>query len=301
MGLAKLKKLLLVLAVLLPSYSYSESIAPYYGYTGNAAANGNSWAMPDVFPSDIPGLDVQNIIYNYTIQKETEDQVDVTIQNENALGPGYVFQETDRWKPGSLGGTKIQKAVPVVPNIPREAWGDGSIEVDGNGSVIDPSVVYTYKVDPCYDPQFDPNCPGYKQLLPEVQEVDISTLYDATEDSKMVEYTDDELYDNKDQESDEDKEAKQKEEEKDSKERLEKALAAADNSAMFANAIAQAQMLDAMSLAANMNSYYTTSIPGGVYKETTALVDKKIPDNRNGLRNGLAQQLLHEKMVDMQY
>jgi hypothetical protein len=301
MGLAKLKKLLLVLAVLLPSYSYSESIAPYYGYTGNAAANGNSWAMPDVFPSDIPGLDVQNIIYNYTIQKETEDQVDVTIQNENALGPGYVFQETDRWKPGSLGGTKIQKAVPVVPNIPREAWGDGSIEVDGNGSVTDPSVVYTYKVDPCYDPQFDPNCPGYKQLLPEVQEVDISTLYDATEDSKMVEYTDDELYDNKDQESDEDKEAKQKEEEKDSKERLEKALAAADNSAMFANAIAQAQMLDAMSLAANMNSYYTTSIPGGVYKETTALVDKKIPDNRNGLRNGLAQQLLHEKMVDMQY
>lgn len=291
-----------MLAALLPSYSYSESIAPYYGYTGNAAANGNSWSMPDVFPSDIPGLDVQNVIYNYTIQKETEDQVDVTIQNENALGSGYVFQETDRWKPGSLGGTEIHKAVPVIPNIPREAWGDGSIVVEGNGSVTDPSVVYTYKVDPCYDPQFDPNCPGYKQLLPEVQEVDISTLYDATEDAQLVQYNpDDKLYDDEEQESDEDKEAKEKEEEKDSKERLEKALAAADNSVMFATAVAQAQMLDAMSLAVNMNSYYTTSIPGGVYKETTTLVDKKIPDNRNGLRNGLAQQLLHEKMVDMQY
>jgi hypothetical protein len=31
------------------------------------------------------------------------------------------------------------------------------------------------------------------------------------------------------------------------------------------------------------------------------LQDKQIPENKNGLRNGLAQQLLHEQMVDMQY
>jgi len=29
--------------------------------------------------------------------------------------------------------------------------------------------------------------------------------------------------------------------------------------------------------------------------------DKKVPENQRGLRNGLAQQLLHEKMVEQQY
>lgn len=291
-----------MLAALLPSYSYSESIVPYYGYTGNAATNGNSWSMPDVFPSDIPGLDVQNIIYNYTIQKETEDQVDVTIQNENALGSGYVFQETDRWKPGSLGGTEINKAVPVIPNIPRDAWGDGSIVVEGNGSVTDPQVLYTYKVDPCYDPQFDPNCPGYKVPIPDIPEVDVSTLYDATDgDAKMVQYEEYDHYKDYEELSDEEKIAQEEEEEKDSKERLEKALAAADNSIMFANALAQSQILEALAMGTNINSYYSISINGGVYKETITLLDKEIPENRQGLRNGLAQQLLHEKMIEMQY
>jgi uncharacterized membrane-anchored protein len=70
---------------------------------------------------------------------------------------------------------------------------------------------------------------------------------------------------------------------------------------MFATALAQAQMLETLNLATNMNSYYATSIPGGVYKESVSLVDTKLPENRKGLRNGLAQQILHEKMVDMQY
>jgi len=31
------------------------------------------------------------------------------------------------------------------------------------------------------------------------------------------------------------------------------------------------------------------------------LVDSEIPDNKKALRNNLAQQLLHEQMVNMQY
>lgn len=288
-----------MLAVLLPSYSYSDSIAPYYGYTGNAAANGLQWSMDSVFPEP-PGLYVQSIIYNYTIQKPTDEQVDVTVQNENALSSGYIFRETDSWKPGSLSGTQINKAIPVVPNIPKEAWGDGSIVVDGNGAVTDPQVVYIYKVDPCYDPQFDPNCPGYKPPLHLVPKVNID-IYDATQDASNVQYSDEELYEDEEEASEEDKEAKEKEEEKDSKERLEKALAAADNSVMFATALAQSQMLDTLAMSTNMSSYYSTSINGGVYKETVTLLDKQIPENRQGLRNGLAQQLLHEKMIEMQY
>jgi hypothetical protein len=297
------KLLLLVVLVCWAQYSYSESITPYYGQTGNAAVDGLRWNMDNVFP-DPPGLDVNAVIYSYTIQKQVQDHVDVYVQNENALGSGYIFREKDEWRPGSLSGTEINKAVPVIPNIPRAAWGDGSIDVDGNGSVTDATVVYSYKVDPCFDPQYDPNCPGYEVPMPELPEpIDTSTLYDAMDDenvSNAMKETDQE-YEEED-EKDEDKEKeKEKKEKEDSKERLEKALAAADTSALFAEALASAQMLDAMNAAVNMTSYYSASIQGGVYKESVVLKDKQIPDNKRGLRNGLAQQILHEKMVDMQY
>ena len=300
-----LKKLsLLVALVFLAQSSYSESIAPYYGYTGNAAANGHSWSMDTYFPDGVPGLDVQNIIYNYTIRKQVQDRVDVTIQNENGLGSGYVFRETDSWMPGSLDGTQINKVVPVIPNLPRDAWGDGSIVVDGPGSVEDPNVVYTYRVDPCYDPQFDPNCPGYQVPMPVIPEVDLSSIYDATKDENvdLTQKIDDETYDDEEKElSEEELAEKEAEEKKDSKERLEKALAAVDNSAMFAQAFAQSQILSTMNLSVNMNNYYAATIPGGTYKESVVLEDKNLPDNKQGLRNNYAQQKLHKEMVDMQY
>jgi hypothetical protein len=296
-----LKKVLLwVLVAWLPSYSYSDSIAPYYGYTGNTAINGHTWDMGAYLPSGVPGLEINGVLYNYKIRKQTEDAVTVHVQNENATGAGYIFRETDEWLPGSLDGTQINKVI-GLGNLHRDLWGDGSIEVEGNGSVEDANVVYTYKVTPCYDPQFDPNCPGYKVPMPDIPKTDYE-IYDATAgDADQAQYSDEELYEDEEQMSDEEK-AKQEEEEKEkSKERLEKALAAADNALLFANALAASQMLDTMNLAVNMNTYYSASIPGGVYKDTTALVDKKIPENRKGLRNGLAQQILHDQMVEMQY
>lgn len=301
-----LKKLLLVSAALCwASSSYSESIVPYYGQTGNAAASGHTWSMDDVFPLGIPGLEVNTVIYNYRILKELEDSVNVHVQNENANGTGYIFRETDEWKPGSLGGTEINKVVPVIPGIPRQAWGQGSIEVEGNGEVEDANVYYNYRVDPCYDPQFDPSCPGYQVQVPEIPEVDLASLYDATQDENIdldrnVDLDEIEA-DEEDKKSEEELAEEEAEEEKDRQERLEKALAEADNSALFAEALAAAQILDSINAATNMNSYYGATIPGGVYQETVSLPDRDIPENKQGLRNGLAQQLLHEKMIDMQY
>ena len=40
---------------------------------------------------------------------------------------------------------------------------------------------------------------------------------------------------------------------------------------------------------------------GGVYDDNIQLLDSRLPENRQGLRNGLAQQILHTKMVDEQY
>lgn len=296
-----LKKLsLLVALVCWVGYSYSESITPYYGTTPNAASTGNTWRMDNVLPSGVPGLDIDLVIYNYTPIKETQDDMKVHIQNENADGTGYIFRETDDWS-GLSGGTEIRKVVPVIP-MNREHWGDGSIEVEGTGSVENPSVIYNYRVDPCYDPQFDPNCPGYEPYVPEIETVDVDSLYLATEDENVenaLAKTDTELYNDEEEKSDDEKE--KEEEEKDSKERLEKALSAANNATMFAEAFAQDQLLQAMNMSINMNLYYAAKLDGGSYGDTVVLADKEIPENKKGLRNGLAQQILHEKMIDMQY
>ena len=297
-----LKKLLL-LAVLgcWVGYSYSESIAPYYGTTPNATIGGNTWSMYNVLPSGVPGLDIDLVIYNYTPIKETQDDMIVHIQNENANGTGYIFRESDDWS-GLQGGIEIRKVVPVIPTN-RSQWGGGSIEVEGIGTVDNTSVIYNYRVDPCYNPQFDPNCPSYKVQIPEIETVDLDSLYDPLEDETVknaTASTDADQYDDKDAKSDEDK-AKEEEEEKDSKERLEKALASADNTIMFAEAFAQDQLLQAMNMAINMSPYYSTSIDGGAYQDSVTLVDKQLPENKRGLRNGLAQQLLHDKMIEMQY
>ena len=254
--------------------------------------------MPDVLPKP-PGLEIDTVLYNYTIRKATEDQVDVFVGNENADGTGYIFREHDEWRPGSLDGTEINKVV-GVGTIHRDLWGDGFIDVQGNGSVENPNVIYSYRVDPCYDPQYNPGCPGYEPPKVEVPEYDI---YDATAgDANQSQYNpDDELYEDEEGMSDEELAEKEAEEEKDSKERLEKALAAADNSAMFAQALAQGQQLDSINRATNMNSYYAQSIEGGSYNDSVQLTDKQLPDNRRGLRNNLAQQRLHQQMVEQQY
>ena len=292
-----LKKLLLMgVLVFWPSYCYSESIQPYFGTTPNAAAGGNTWIMNNVLPTP-PGLDINGVIYNYTIQKDVNDSAKVHVQNENANGTGYIFRETDEWQAGSLGGTEIRKVVPVIPNLARELWGNGSIEVEGNATVEDPNVVYMYKVDPCYDPQFDPNCPGYTVQIPKIETVDIDLIYNSNSEAIEIATTetDSDIYE-------EDELVESEEEDKEKEEmRLEAALAAVDNSEMFANAFAQSQILASMNMAIQMNSYYAANIQGGVYKDSLNLVDKKIEDNKQGLRNGFAQQLLHEQMIQEQY
>ena len=289
--------LLVVLALCYQS-SYSKSIVPYNSQTGNAAANGLSWAMPDILPG-MPGLEINSVIYNYRIQKQLEDQVDVYVQNKNADGTGYIFREHDQWRPGSLGGTAINKVVPVTPTH-RSLWGDGSIEVEGPGSVTDARVVYGYRVDPCYDPQYDPNCPGYKVPVPDMPEFSYNDDYSAFADRDQ--YSDEAYDDNEEKESDEEKEEREKEEKRDSKERLEKALAEAENSQMFSDALAQSQMLGAMNGAIGMQQQYSqVTIQGGTYREAVTLDGGNIPDNKQGRRLNLASDRLHKSMVDMQY
>jgi len=294
-----LKKLLLgVLVGFYPYYCYSDNIAPYYGTTGNAAQGGHGWSMKDILPAP-PGLDINGVFYRYTANKNPEDDMKVHVQNKNANGTGYIFRDTEDWS-ASPGGIEVRKVI-GIGDIPREAWGDGSIEVEGTGTVNNASVIYSYKVDPCYDPQFSPSCPGYKVPIPDIPEVKIE-LYDATQDEYVNLNSEEKLSieENEERLSEKEEEEKKAEEEKKRKYRLEKLMSVSDTAALFAETQMIEQMNGIMQNQLN-NTYLAATIPGGQYKETIVLVDTKLPENKAGLRNGLAQQLLHEKMVSQQY
>lgn len=267
--------------------------------------------MDSILPPNVPGLDITGVLYSYEIQKNVDDQVKVNIQNEYANGSGYIFRSTDDWNPGSIAGTTINKVVPV-PQSNRALWGNGSIEVLGAGLIKDPKVLYNYKVDPCYNPQFDPNCPGYtKRAIVPDNNIDISNLYDNI-NSTQLESTCTQgdtsprcttiLSEAKQENiSEEDMAETENQQKEKTKERLEKALAASDNSEMFANSFSQAKILQRSNNKINMNSYYKIHINGGVYNESITLSGGMIKDNPKGARLNHSSEKLHNEIVQMQY
>ena len=257
----------------LPCYSYSE---PYsYGSTNNAAIGGYVWDMYNVLPN-VAGVEVNGIFYRYTVEKQTEDDMRVTLGNDG------VFSRIDDWS--GLPSNTITKGL-SFDNIPASSWGDGSITVDGDGEVLDAAVIYTYRIDECADPQSSPSCEGYLHKAT-ITEPDLYDYNDAIEIASRE--TDLSLID--------DDEPGQEENPK-KKSRFELGLSAGKN----ALALFQDQAVTAMNDRTNISSYYATEINGGQYEDAPMLIDANLPDNKRGLRNNLAQQALHAKMVQEQY
>ena len=263
-----------------------------YGTTNNAAANGFTWDMRDILP--VPGgLMINGMIYRYTIEKERDAAAQVHIQNENALDEGYIVRETDDWT--NLPGSTINKLI-TLPNIPMEYFGDGSIEVEGEATVIDPTVVYSYMLDPCFIPLSDPSCPGFMQALYDWMKENGLLADDATIDDPFFnEFVQAAL----DQEANLDEEEAKKEEEKEEDEEIEKLNAGASVEAL-ADPAAQAAVMQALATIPNFDQYYAVNIQGGAYEESLVLEDAELPDNVSAMRN-LAQDTLHRSMVRSQY
>jgi len=241
--------------------------------------------MTNVLPPQA-GLQVNSVFYRYTTQKAVKDALLVHVQNEDTAGPGYIFRSTDDWT--GVPGNTITRFVPVA--FAGDRFGQGSIQTEGFGTVSNPTVIYNYSYDPCFDPQSDPSCPGYMPPLP-VLEVE---MYDPLSD----EFIQAEL-DRKATLDDTDEEERDRRRMQSTKEsRLEKALSVVNTALLTANAAAMEAQLLSMSV---IPSTYQTTIVGGRYDDSVELPSKKLPDNERGRRIGLAQQLLHERMVDSQY
>lgn len=258
--------------------------------------------MPDVLPDySAPNISLQinGVVYQYTMNKNSDTDSVVIVGNENIEGDGYIWSSEDDWS-GKPGAT-IRKFF-SFPNSNAELWGPGSMQVDGDGSISNPSLVYNYKMDigeeqiSCANPINDPSCPGF-----------IDALYKYLLDNGLIELDpNDPFYDEwvqaelEKEQLEAEEQQPETEEEKEQKSNFEKGFGVDGNVGQLVDAGEQALMLQELANTAVIDSYYTTTIPGGTYSDTVILQDSTLPDNTRALRN-LALDVKHETMVRSQY
>ena len=285
-----------VLLVCFSSYSYCETIN---GTTNNAAINGPVWNMADVLP-DTAGITIGSVLYRYTVQKNTNDDFTVTIQNRK-LGTAndYIFRETDDWS--QLPGATINKSV-TVSSLPAELFGEGSIATTGFGTVQNPSVYYTYRFDPCYIVIANPECPGYEQALYDWlkerglldREPDVNDpFYDEWVQLNLNRETEVE------EEEKDEEQAKREEEESTENDPIEMLNQNVDIEG-FIDGARQNDIISQLSTIPQFEVYTNAIIPGGIYEETITLQDSDLPDNARALSN-LGRDEVHREMVRSQY
>jgi len=271
----------------------SSSIQAYsFGYTPNVAISGLEWTMTPTYlgANGINGMDVSGVTYKYTPIKNKEDNYVVTLENDK-VGGGYVFQDVQDWSQRE-GGIEVRRTI-ALPYTPLAIFGDGRLKQEGTGSIEGADVRYIYRFDPCFDPQSDPNCPGYKKPkpppLPEIPD------YDALQDESVAiaqAETDKKLLDNE--------QADKEEEEEEDEESLEFMLADVENAIAMANEIAQSVILQQLNNVTNLTNYYVSTIPDNYYPDAVALQGGTIVDNRRALRS-LSQDARMNEMIEEQY
>ena len=283
----------LLFSVFLPSYSAADTV---YGVTNNAVNDGLTWSPVDILPdfsSPSVSLQVNGVTYYYVMSKDPASDATVYIRNEDAINGGYVFEEVDDWS--GLPGNSILKNF-RFDGIPGEQWGNGSITVDGDGTVSDASVIYLYRMDIdetniiCTNPLADPNCPGF-----------LDALYKYLEGLEYVD-PEDEFYEY----WVEMQEGRQIENEKveiveDEEEDLEKSMQTDPDVGGFIDGFAQQGVLEQLANDPLIQPYYVVDYPEVlVYEDTLQLEDTSLPDNNRALRQ-LAGDAKHYSMVRSQY
>ena len=271
----------------------SSSIQAYsFGYTPNVAISGLEWTMTPTYlgANGIGGMDISGVTYKYTPIKVKEDNYIVTLENDK-VGGGYVFQDVQDWSQRE-GGIEVRRTI-ALPYTPLAVFGAGRLKEEGTGSIEGADVRYIYRFDPCFDPQSDPNCPGYKKPkpppLPEIPD------YDALQDESVAiaqAETDRELL--------EDEQVDKEEEEEEEEESLEFMLADVENAIAMANEISQSVILQQLNQVTNLTNYYVSTIPDNYYPDAVALQGGTIVDNRRALRS-LSQDARMNEMIEEQY
>ena len=252
--------------------------------------------MSQVIP-DALGLKVNGIYHRYTITKNPGDAATVTICNKNISAAGCAYEHTDVWD-GLPGTTKIYYD-PVA--ILGASLGDGSMTLEGQAALSNPSVHYDYVYDTCADPINDPRCPGYHDAL--LKYLQDNGLLDSPDfnDPYYNEYIQDALAEEAVLEEERLAQEEVEAEEEKEEETLEEMLSVeAGNMEKIISAVEQNQMLVALSNTPALTPYYALELDGGELKETLVIPQNEIVDNKRALRS-LQTDTVHRKMVRNQF
>jgi hypothetical protein len=283
-------------SVFLPSYSAADTT---YGVTNNAINDGLTWSPVDVLPdfsSPNVSLQVNGVTYYYVMTKDPTSDATVYVRNEDAINGGYIFEEVDDWS--GLPGNSILKNFRFT-GIPGEQWGEGSITVDGDGTVSDASVIYLYKMDVtepdiiCTNPIISPECPGFLDAVYKY----VSSIEYMEPDDEFYEYW---LAIQEEREIEvEDDEIEIVEEEDDGE--LEKRLRVDPNVGGLIDITRQEETLTKLANEPLFEPYIEVEYPETiVLQDTLQLEDTVLPDNNRALRQ-LANDAKHYSMVRSQY
>ena len=280
-----------------PYSSYSEVVN---GSTDNASESAYTWVMQNILPAQT-GLTIEGVYHKYTITKDTNSDVIVSITNENVNGTGYIYEYTDNWD--NLPSNTKFKYDPVVSSL-GVLWGKGEIKVIGDGTLSDVNIRYQYRFDTCFIPLSDPTCPDFRNALYQyLIDNDLLNNEPSIDDPYYDEWVKLQLEQTaKEEEEEKELEAAKEEELKnEKKERTMQDLFSVEGlTKELADPFEQVKMLQKMASLEKLEGYYDVVIQGGEYKDTVKLLDGSIKDNTKALRN-LAQDKAHEKMISMQY
>lgn len=254
--------------------------------------------MADILPPEA-GIEVSGVFHRYTITKDPSTDATVVIRNEDAINGGYVYERKDNWD--QLPGNTKVGFDPMITNIPGDRWGTGEIFVDGNGTISDTSISYTYQFDTCYIPLSDPSCDGYSNAM--YKYLLDNGLLDAIDydDPYYNEFVQRYLEENAETDTEETETQEEIITEEETEEKsLEEVLAITGAAESIADAAQQQAAMAQLTNIIQFTPYYSVTIQGGKYEDSLSFEDKDIPDNRRALSN-LASQQLHRDMVRLQY
>jgi len=318
----KLRNGLGLAALVFCSSSYSETISD------SVTTNDHVWNPQMLLPPSA-SMRVEGFVYGFTVSKPAEEALTTTLTTENNLTGGLLLEDFNDF--GGIDESQYEAQV-VIPNgIPREVWGPSSFEVNGNSErVSDFNATYFYSFDPCFDNMLsDPSCPGYMEAknaleaatvleesvydpvqetiaaTPEVETVDVTSVTSpisiatATEPAPEPE-TESETAE---EESAEEEVKEETSEEKTNEETSDEESSDKEPAEERSIEEVKAEAFFAQTAGAdNVFDVYSYVMQGGVYPDAGGYdISSNVPDNRRGLRMGLASQILHDRMVKLQY
>ena len=252
--------------------------------------------LPDYSAPNV-SLQINGLNYYYVITKDAESDAEVYVRNEDAINGGYIFEEVDDWS--GLPGNSIQKYF-RFPGSDASQWGDGSITVNGDGTISDASVIYLYRMDVgeqdiiCTNPLVSPECPGYLDALYKY----LASLDNVTPDDPGYDIW---LELQREAELKEEQTKQDNNEQRESEDNLEQRMQVDPEVGGLVDTDLQNQQLYELTASFVIEPYIAVDYPEIlVYEDNLQLEDTTLPDNSRAMRQ-LASDAKHYSMVRSQY